>query len=189
MTFFESREDMLSYYLCKNLVGAEIGVFEGSFSDFLLTKNPKKLYLVDIFEGVCGSGDVDGNNFKYIDLSKSFINLNEKYKENSNITLFKGASSLFFSTISDDFLDYIYIDGDHSYSGVLQDLEHARLKIKSNGYIFGHDYSINQNKTKEYYSFGVKQAVDEFCVKYNLCVESLANDGCTSFCIKNRKLV
>lgn len=186
---FDSREDMLSYYIKNNLIGAEIGVFEGDFSEFLFKKNPLKLYLIDIFEGICGSGDVHGNNFKYIDLSKSFLNLVEKYKNIKNIEIFKGNSHAFFNSISNNYLDYIYIDADHSYDGVKKDLENSRMKVKNNGYIFGHDYSINKAKTQQNYSFGVKQAVDEFCIKYNLNIEGIANDGCTSFCIKNIKCV
>lgn len=187
MRIFDRREDMISFYLKKDLVGAEIGVFEGKFSDFLFSKNPKKLYLIDIFDGICGSGDADGNNFKYIDLSKSFIDLTRRYNYINNIQIFKGTSDEFFQIIPDNSLDYIYIDGDHSYLGVKRDLENSRNKIRSDGYIFGHDYSINETKTKEHYDFGVKKAVNEFCDKYNLIIESIANDGCTSFCIKNLK--
>lgn len=37
--------------------------------------------------------------------------------------------------------DFIFIDGDHSYSGILQDTHLAMLYIKSNGYIAYHDHA------------------------------------------------
>jgi hypothetical protein len=187
MKIFESRKLMIDFYVTTNLVGAEIGVFEGNFSEFLIKKNPKKLYLVDLFDGVWGSGDVDGNNFRYTDLGAIYLNLKKKFSSNQNVEIFKGASDIFFNNLSDNNLDYIYIDADHSYEGVKKDLENSRLKVKRDGYIFGHDYSINKSKTNQLYFFGVQKAVDEFCLKYKLEIEAIANDGCTSFCIKNIK--
>lgn len=187
MKVFDTRLEMLDFYLQDNLIGAEIGVFTGEFSQFLASKNPNQLYLVDIFEGVAGSGDVDGNNFTWADLSVVYQNLLIKYQHSNNITLFAGYSSQFFDTISNDHLDYIYIDGDHSYEGCKLDLENSILKVKNGGWIFGHDYTINSVKAKHHYEFGVRQAVDEICQKYNLTLQSIAYDGCTSFCFKNVK--
>ncbi len=186
MKAFDNRIEMLDYYLSDNLTGAEIGVFTGEFSKHLISKNPNKLYLVDLFDGVAGSGDVDGNNFHWANLSDVYESLISQYK-NSNIEIFKGYSSQFFQTIPNDHLDYIYIDADHSYQGCKLDLENALLKVKNGGYIFGHDYTINTVKAKNHYEFGVRQAVDEICLQYNLTVESIAYDGCTSFCFKNVK--
>ena len=38
--------------------------------------------------------------------------------------------------------DLVYIDGDHSYENVIQDIKLSRDKIDRGGYISGHDYSI-----------------------------------------------
>ena len=50
----------------------------------------------------------------------------------------------------------IYIDGDHSYKGVKNDLELYYPKVKKNGLILCDDYRNFQ---------GVKKAVEEFCKK------------------------
>ena len=75
----KTREELLNT-IPKNTIGAEIGVFEGNFSiqiqDII---NPQKLYLVDLFEGEMCSGDKNGNNIKYIDLSDSYEILNNKF--------------------------------------------------------------------------------------------------------------
>jgi len=39
-------------------------------------------------------------------------------------------------------LDFVYIDGDHNYNAVVEDIEHWQPKIKSGGYIAGHDIII-----------------------------------------------
>jgi hypothetical protein len=50
----------------------------------------------------------------------------------------------------------------------------------------GHDYSMNMDKAKTHYEFGVKKAVDEFCTRHSLAIKAIANDGCTSFCVVNK---
>ena len=187
MKIFDSREKMIDFYISNDLIGAEIGVFDGVFSDYLIKKNPLMIYLVDLFEGVGVSGDANGNSLRTIDLSFAWVYLKNKYKDFINVRIFKGESKFFFEQIPNDHLHYVYIDADHSYEGALRDLEDSREKVQNNGYIMGHDYGINNKKTNFNWSFGVKKAVDEFCLKYNLSIESMANDGCTSFCIKNQK--
>jgi len=50
--------------------------------------------------------------------------------------------------------DYIYIDGNHTYNGVMFDIIEAKRLIKSNGVIAGHDYYIRDTPD-------VVRAVDE----------------------------
>lgn len=61
----------------------------------------------------------------------------------------------------DDSIDFIFVDGDHSYEGVLSDLENWFPKLKLGGTIVGHDYG-NENHP------GLKKAADEFSYKYNI---------------------
>ena len=44
----------------------------------------------------------------------------------------------------DGYFDFIYIDGDHSYEGVRQDIELYLPKLRKGGIIGGHDYSANE---------------------------------------------
>ena len=182
MKIYENRNMMVSELVVQNGVYAEIGVFKGEFSDFLLTTlNPKQLVLFDLFDGTCGSGDVDGNNFCNTNMANEFntiMNWN-----NQAIVLKKGDSSSQLDLFENEYFDMIYIDGDHSYEGCKKDLDIAIKKVKKGGYIMGHDYEMNMDKAKTYYSFGVKQAVDEFCEKYNLQIIAKANDGCVSYAI------
>jgi hypothetical protein len=101
----------------------------------------------------------------------------------SNIKLYKSRSDTFLQNQEDNTYDIIYIDGDHSYNGVKNDLINGYNKIKNGGYIMGHDYEMNMNKAINIYNFGVKQAVNEFCIEYNQCIIAKAMDGCVSFCI------
>ena len=183
---FETRNEMLKYY-CNKLFNPkllEIGVFRGAFLDYLVN-NCKigSIDAVDLFEGITTSGDVDGNNVLHYDVGLSYLELLDKYKDMPNIKIHKSNSITFLQNQDDNIYDIIYIDGDHSYEGVKKDLLNAYKKIKNGGYIMGHDYEMNMKKAKNVYKFGVKQAVDEFCINYNQNIISKAYDGCVSYCI------
>jgi cephalosporin hydroxylase len=77
-------------------------------------------------------------------------------------------------------LDFVYIDANHAYNYVVQDIELWYPKVKKGGYLCGHDYidmdwyndpNFSENgKDKHIYNsdfyhgvFGVNPAVDEFC--------------------------
>lgn len=175
MLYFENREDMIFHYLKAGMVGAELGVFKGQFSKILMQINPSKLYLVDLFEGNMVSGDKDGLNVETIDLQTSFDTLKEVYSDDSRVDLIKGKSVSFLNSLADNSIDFVYIDADHSYEGVKQDIAISFKKIKSNGYILGHDYTPMFE--------GVIRAVDEFCESFGLCIDGMSKCGCPSFCI------
>ena len=173
----KTREEILTL-IPTNSVGAEIGVFEGQFSKIILdTIKPKEFYLVDLFEGEMCSGDKNGENIKYIDLEKSYNNLTKLYSTNSAIKFFKGKSEIFLRELPDSYLDFIYIDGDHSYNGCKIDLELAKTKVKKGGIIAGHDYCNMFT--------GVVAAVDEFVTQHSVKLNLTTDDKCTSYYFLN----
>jgi O-methyltransferase len=188
---FDNRNDMLKHYCSKitNPKLLEIGVFKGDFLEYVVENcNVGSIDAVDLFEGITCSGDADGNNVIHYDVGISYIDLENKYKDR-NVNIHKSNSVKFLQEQNDDIYDIIYIDGDHSYEGVKNDLINSYKKIKNGGYIMGHDYEMNMNKANTYYNFGTKQAVDDFCTKYNQHIISKAYDGCVSFCIQINKNV
>ena len=183
---FDNRNEMIKYYCDKisNPKMLEIGVFKGDFLHYLVEKcNCGFIDAVDLFDGVTCSGNADGNNVEYYDVGKSYLELLIKYKENKNVRILKDNSNVFLQNQEDNIYDIIYIDGDHSYEGVKTDLENSYNKIKNEGYIMGHDYEMNMKKANNIYEFGVKRAVEEFCIKYKQTIVAKANDGCVSYCI------
>lgn len=178
MNIIKTRNELLTH-ITKNIICAELGVFEGTFSNEILQIiKPSKLYLVDIFTGNAISGDVNGQNRKTILLDDSYKNLQERYKNDASVILYKGLTKNFFESIENESLDFVYIDADHSYEGVKFDLEYSRIKVKRNGFISGHDYAN---------AFpGVIKAVDEFCTKYNLEKIITTDERLNSFLIINK---
>lgn len=175
----KTREELLTL-IPKNTIGAEIGVFEGEFSKLIIdTVQPKKFYMVDLFTGSMVSGDKNGNNMKTISLDESYNRLIEQYKSNDKVDVFKGKSQDFFKEIEDNSLDFIYIDGDHSYEGAKVDLQNAFHKVKKGGLICGHDYTSRFQ--------GVVDAVNQFVSEHNFELKITSEDVCASFYIVNNK--
>lgn len=175
----ETRNDFLGL-LPKNSIGVEIGVFKGQFADKILEiVSPEKLYLIDPWVGKIHSGDKDGKVYEFIDDGDVFYEkeLIPKYKNDDRVILVKKTSGI-LRNFDDNFFDWAYVDGNHSYLGVTHDLEILRQKVKKNGIIMGHDYKI-----PNYYS--VVKAVNNFCKKYKLKINYLTADGFPSFFVKN----
>ena len=57
-----------------------------------------------------------------------------------NIKSIKETSQNAFFILKDQQWDMVYIDGLHTYEGVLYDIEHYKTIIKPGGFICGHDY-------------------------------------------------
>jgi len=64
----------------------------------------------------------------------------------------------------DESLDFVYIDADHQYNSVKEDIEAWFPKVRKGGIVSGHDYVTYEN-------YGVIKAVDEFAEKNGYKVE------------------
>ncbi|MEZ2238927.1 FkbM family methyltransferase [Microcoleus sp.] len=140
-------------------VGAEIGVAFGGHSEAMLSNtNLELLYGIDSYKH-SDSYD-DPMNLPQAD----FDILCETTK--NRLAVFGDRFKLIRSNSQqavrqiDGLLDFVYIDAEHSYQGVWQDLCTWYSKIRVGGLISGHDY--------EHIAFpGVKQAIDEFFRRLN----------------------
>ena len=76
-------------------------------------------------------------------------------------------------------LDWIYVDGDHSYEGCLKDLNNAKEVVKPGGFILGDDYGWPDAKWQKK---GVTKAVNEFINKNN--ITNMIRHGMTQYEIR-----
>lgn len=92
---------------------------------------------------------------------QQYLNLLNKYKDNDKVDIVRSFSNneKLYSQIPKNYFDLIFIDGDHSYKGVKEDLNN--WFEKSNTIFCGHDY-MTQHTVWNGVTCGVKQAVDEF---------------------------
>lgn len=153
-------------YFDKSSVGAEIGVWEGDFSLKILNiVSPSKLYLIDPwkFEGSSIYKDAGyGRKFSkgQNSMDKRFNKVRKLFKksiDNGTVIILRGNSASELEKIENNSLDWVYIDANHLYEFVKEDLENSFIKVKTNGYIIGDDYFEGG-----WWQGGVKKAVDEF---------------------------
>ena len=131
--------------------GAEIGVFEGSYTRNLLKRIPDlDLIGVDLWEPYKGYNDFDDNT-----ITGAYGKALENVK-GYNSQLIKGRSNEVVKNIPDESLDFVFIDGNHDYDKVGEDLRLYEKKVRSGGIMAGHDY----------YADGVGRAVDEYVKKF-----------------------
>ena len=124
------------------------------------------------------------NNNEY-EIMEKLPMFNPSYKNNENVTVHRNNCVEAAKKFKDGYFDWIYIDTDHSYKTTIKELEAYRNKIKHNGFIAGHDYLLgNWNGWVRY---GVKEAVYEFCTKYNWEIVFLTSEinNSPSFAIKD----
>jgi hypothetical protein len=165
-TFLPYPRDFLLRQFPKNAISCEIGVYEGLFSERILSfARPKKLYLVDPWQGI---SDRTEEKYNQSSQDRRFNNVKELLKkaiDKGQIEIIRKTSDDAVSHFTDQSLDYIYIDGDHSYHQVKKDLENFYPKVKAGGLLTGDDYQISD----------VQKAVDEFVSTHNVPLQTRNN--------------
>ena len=97
---------------------------------------------------------------------KSVKNLLKKFDK--NIDIFKGDSKVVLPKIDLSDINYVFLDGGHSYDTVINDLINCNVVVENNGVILCDDYDLS-------YAPGVKKAIDEFVAKEQYDIKILFN--------------
>ena len=79
-------------------------------------------------------------------------------------TLIRNFSTQAAAEFDDDSIDFVYLDGDHQYQAIKQDIAAWYGKVRSGGILAGHDY-VKGSLVEE---FGVIPAVNEFVEQHQL---------------------
>ena len=173
----------------KGSVGAEIGVWMGSSSRQFLQKDPSKLYLVDpwavrgydeALEAKDETFDYDKylNNYSKLTgkpTAKAFdiyyddvyAGVEKEFGGDKRVEICRETATEWFAKFDEPFLDWIYVDGDHSYTGAYTDLCNALKAVKSGGLIIGDDYKWGRPGDKG----GVKKAANQWAEENGLTLE------------------
>jgi hypothetical protein len=162
--------------------GVEVGTFKGEFSKEILENWEGTLYMVDVWRPLSDKEYLDSsnhNNFENGVYSEAMKNISG---HEDRAVMVRASSEIAANMFEDNSLDFVYIDANHAYDYVVQDINLWYPKVKEGGYLCGHDY-INMDwyndpnfspngKDKHIYSsnfyhgvFGVNPAVDEFCTQ------------------------
>lgn len=146
--------------------GVEVGVFEGFFSYTLLeTWRGARLIAVDPWRHFA-TGYQDDCNFGQAKMDKLYEETRARLAPfGARADIWRNLSDEAATKIPAESLDFAYIDAQHHYEAVKEDLALWWPKIKKGGLFAGHDYMDGSFSFGE---FGVKSAVDEFVREHGL---------------------
>ncbi len=161
--------------------GVEVGTFKANFSKEIMNCWEGTLYMVDVWRALESGYDDSSNHGKFENGVYSDAMENIKGFEDRAVMI-RATSEIASNIFNEQSLDFVYIDANHAYDYVVQDIELWYSKVKKGGYLCGHDYLgfnwyedpnyAENQKDKFIWSegaymglFGVNPAVDEFCEK------------------------
>ena len=171
-----ARANYVSSLINPGDVGAEIGVWEGQFAyHVLLQQEPSKLYLIDPWE------EYRQGRVTQLEMDKRYERVCDYFKIYENVEIMRLKSEDAVTIFPDDYLDYVYIDGKHSYAAVTRDLANYFPKIKIGGHLIGDDYGWT----------GIIPAVQDFLKAHQkdclFLVDPFAGQSGGQFAIKRLK--
>jgi hypothetical protein len=155
-------------------VCAEIGTWRGDFARWILMgRRPKLLYLVDpweyrsegAYERARFGGRTNDGQAEMDAMHSDVLRRFRKHIQRGQVQVRRSRSAEAAGSFAADTLDWVYIDGDHTYEGVMADLEAYFPTVKPGGCIAGDDYGH-----AGWWEDGVTRAVDEFASRGELTV-------------------
>lgn len=153
--------DLINKNQKPGMVVAEIGVFDGATTKEyanIIKQNNGHIYIVDWF---IGNEDVNKEHVHGYkpDNGENVLNI---FKQNladylDIITILRGKSQEQITLIPDNSLDICFIDADHRYINVKEDIRLSIPKVKETGILCGHDYDGHLLQDKSYLNFTEEQ--------------------------------
>jgi hypothetical protein len=120
----------------------EIGSYAGESAE-IFSRYFTEVHCVEPFSGYLGG---EAAEFSWQEVRESF---SMRAKKAGNIFLHEGYSRQIAKEVPDESLDFVYIDADHSYEHVREDILAWHPKVHVAGWLGGHDYTLfNQGVVK-----------------------------------------
>lgn len=138
--------------LCRDLGftrGAEIGVWKGAYSASFCAANPK-LHMLCVDPWVSYPAWQDTKNSMEPAAQERFMA--ESYRlacerlKPLHCTISRQFSAVAAAAVPNGSLDFAYIDANHVYDAVIEDLTLWAPKVRKQGLVCGHDFRVFTNK-------------------------------------------
>ena len=124
--------DQLPY----DITMSEIGCYAGQSTELFLKSNKvKTLYAIDIWEDTLNLFKSEWSDHSFSEVEEAF---SKRLKDFKNVVKLKMTMEQAKDSLP--LLDFVYIDGNHHYEFVKEDIKNSLSKLKPNGIISGHDY-------------------------------------------------
>lgn len=141
--------------------GAEIGVWEGCFSENICRANPRlQLICVDPWKPQKGYLEVKNDAAR---MDAAYASAQQRLQP-YDCTFMRMTSTEAAALVLDGSLDWVYVDGNHLFEHVMADLAAWTPKVKPGGIMSGHDYMERPNKP----FIQVKAAIDEYTRQHDI---------------------
>lgn len=151
-------------------VGVEVGVMAGLYSEVICRENPQMtVYGVDPWvEQVIREKSSDLPEVLYLqeDVIADYKRTQERMAPYSNYKILRSTSIEAARGFEDNSIDFVYIDADHTFKAVLEDIDAWLPKLRVGGIMSGHDYK--DFKRNHIATIEVKQAVGSYVHKHNI---------------------
>lgn len=144
----------------RKLIGAEIGTWKGHNAlCFLMNVDIQKMYLIDPYKYYDGydKSDYKDNELNPEVIYNNAVKLLDGYSDRIEFIIKKSEDAV---NLIPNELDFVYIDGNHSYEYVKKDIELYWPKIRKGGILSGDDFGLHCS--------GVCKAVSEFVIDNDL---------------------
>ncbi len=163
----------------QNYKYVEVGVYEGATSTIIgQQRNYAEVHCVDPWANVSSQEYKNTNDYlahssneQHESHYQTFMARSWFLTSQKRLHVHRMKSEEACTNFENESVDLVYLDGDHSYEGVMKDIQCWWTKVTKGGYLGGHDYDYPS------LPFGVKRAVDEFVKEKNLKLE-LDGDYC-----------
>lgn len=150
----KNRTELAKYFASLGFkVGAEVGACFGRYSK-ILCENIPGLQLTAI-----DSWDTKENTRREEDLGVSGEQTTRDLLAPYGAKIIRATSMEALAQVEDGSLDFVFIDADHSYKCVQEDIREWSKKVRVGGIVSGHDYYVFPGSGNR----GVVDAVDEYC--------------------------
>ena len=132
-----------------NDIIVEVGCWKGKSISYLGVEAVNsgkniRIYAVDTWLG--SDNEPDHRNDEYIKSGKLFTLFKENIQSLNNITPLQMTSLEASKKFEDASIYAVFIDADHRYNAVKEDIAAWYPKVKVGGFISGHDYGLQQSK-------------------------------------------
>ena len=128
----------------RDAICAEIGVWEGKFARRVLDLNPPRRYhLIDpwLFQSEYPKRWYGGKRAQsQEDMDRIYERIVNELGSRENVVVHRGFSEKVVEEFENEYFDWVYVDGNHSYDFVKRDFELYWEKLKPGGFMAGDDY-------------------------------------------------
>lgn len=145
--------------------GAEIGVADGRYAE-ILCQNIPGLHLIAVDPWTPYDGNWRSKDYQ----QKAYETAVERL-QSYRPTILRKTSIEASLEVPDESLDFVFIDGDHHFDYIMEDIIAWSRKVRKGGIVSGHDYY-------EFKTGGIIPAVDAYVKAHNIDLQlTMKNPG------------